>query len=205
LKQLFSQCAHRTGQAGFSLIELLAVTAVMVLISAVLLTSNTRFGGKVLLQNLAYDIGLSIRQAQVYGISVQRFGTNTYTAGYGVHFDLSSPANYVLFGDAVTVNGLYDTGEAVETTNIQNGFKVKQICATPAGGSQTCAIDAIDILFKRPDPDAWISAKPTSGTMVSCVMNPGSACYSNAQIIVQSPRGDVSTVVVDQNGQITIQ
>ena len=205
---------HRTS-AGFSLIELLAVTGVMALVSGVILVSNSKFGGKVLLQNLAYDIALSIRQSQVYGIAVQRFGTNTFSAGYGVHFDISSPSNYILFGDAITVNGLYDcptpgsvnTCEQVEATTITNGFRIYQLCATlTTGGTEDCtSFSGLDVLFKRPDPDAWISVKPSSGTFTSCITVGSTACYSSARIRVRSPRGDLSSILIDQNGQITVQ
>ena len=74
---------HASRQAGFSLIELLVVTGVIAVISGLMLVSNSTFGGQILLQNLAYDIALTLRQAQVYGISVQRFGTS-YGSSYGM-------------------------------------------------------------------------------------------------------------------------
>lgn len=210
-RRVFVVARSLTLEAGFSLIELLAVTAVIALVSAVILTSNSTFGGQVLLRNLAYDIALSVRQAQVYGIAVQRFGSGTFTAGYGIHFDISSPANYLLFGDAITVNGLYDcptpgsvtTCEQLESNTISNGFKISQLCATPAGGAESCNFTSIDILFKRPDPDAWISATPSGSTPVSCILT--GPCYSSARITVRSPRGNTATVRIDQNGQIAVQ
>src|SRR3989344_9303934 len=56
-----------TTERGFTLIELLVVTGILVLISGLVLANNTRFGGAILLKNLAYDVGLSIREVQVYG------------------------------------------------------------------------------------------------------------------------------------------
>src|SRR3989344_1409035 len=51
---------------GFTLIELLVVSAIVVMLATVILSSHGKFGGQVLLQNFAYDVALSIRQAQVY-------------------------------------------------------------------------------------------------------------------------------------------
>src|SRR3989338_11714059 len=72
---------------GFTLIEMLVVIAVMAIVTGVMLANNGRFGGQVLLQNLAYDIALTLRHAQVYGISVLRFeATASYAPGFEVHF-----------------------------------------------------------------------------------------------------------------------
>ena len=191
---------------GFTLIELLVVTGIIVVISTIVLANNNRFGGVILLQNLAYNVALSIREAQVYGISVQRFQASTFNAGYGVHFDLSSTDTYVLFGDAIQVNGLYDCPqpgtnncESVQATSISTGYSIYDLCITPASGVETCGIAKLDIIFKRPDPDAWISA---SG--VSCILDNG-ACGESARALLKSPRGDKTSIVVYANGQISVQ
>jgi len=191
---------------AFTLIELLVVTGIIVIISTIILANNNRFGGVVLLENLAYDVALSIRQAQVYGISVARFQSNTFSAGYGVHFDLSSPDTYVLFADAIQANGLYDCPqpgtnncELVETTTLSTGYNIYNLCETPSSGVETCGISKIDVVFKRPEPDAWISA---SG--VSCINNNGT-CGESARVLLQSPHGDHMSVVIYANGQISVQ
>lgn len=192
---------------GFTLIELLTVTAIIVVVTAVVLANNNRFGGVVLLENLAYDVALSIRQAQVYGISVARFGPSTFNAGYGIDFNLSSPNVYLLFADAVVPNGLYDCPspgtsncELVKTMAISSGYSIKSLCVTPSSGTETCSgVSRVDILFERPEPDAWISAKG-----VSCILNTAT-CETAARIVVASPRGDNMSVVVDANGQISVQ
>ena len=197
--------------AGFTLIELLAVTGIMVVITSVVLVNNGRFGGVIQLQNLAYDVALSIRQAQVYGISVARFGEDNFSTGYGVHFDTSNPDTYALFADALTVNGLYDcpnpgtdTCELMQTTNITRGFSIQDLCGTPPGGTTCDAKSNIDIVFIRPEPDAWISAR-INVSDPACIPNQGGTCYENAHIILKSPRGDIMSVVVEANGQISVQ
>lgn len=194
--------AHR----GFTLIELLVVTGIIVVISGIVLANNNRFGGAVLLENLAYNVALSIRQAQVYGISVQRFGQNTFSAGYGVHFDLSSPDTYVLYADAIQANGLYDCPqpgtnncEFVQTTNISSGYSIHDLCVTPISGVEACGISKVDVLFKRPEPDAWIS----SGG-VSCTLD-NSKCGQEARIVLSAPRGDQVNIIIQANGQISVR
>lgn len=185
---------------GFSLIELLVVMGILVIVTSLTLTNNARFGGAVLLQNLAYDMALSVRQAQVYGISVYSFGASNYSVGYGMHFDMSNPATYVLFADAVARNGLYDQGELVEATNIGRGYKIKSLCATRNNNEQ--CFDTMDILFKRPEPDAHITARNGEGQ--SCIEN-SNQCQEKGRITIESPRGDELNIVVEATGQIAVQ
>ena len=187
-----------TNASGFTLIEMLVVTAVMMIISGLLLASNSRFGGTVQLESLAYDIALSIRQAQVYGISVRQFAPGVFTAGYGMHFEMSSPTTYVLFGDAVSANGLYDTGEVVNTTSITKGYTIQKLCVTQTGNAEDCTITKLDVLFKRPEPDAFISANSLSCTLLT------GPCEESARIVVVSPRNDTMSITVGVNGQISV-
>jgi len=191
---------------AFTLIELLVVTAIIVVISAVILANNNRFGGVVLLENLAYSVALSIRQAQVYGISVARFQGSNFTAGYGVHFDISSPNIYALFADALQANGMYDCPqpgtnncELVQTNSISPGYSIQNLCVTPASGStETCGISKLDVVFIRPEPDAWISSNG-----VSCIVD-NSTCARSARIVLVSPRSDLMSVTIAANGQISV-
>ncbi len=182
----------------------------MVVITAVVLVNNGKFGGVVRLQNLAYDMALSIRQAQVYGISVARFGDDTFDAGYGMHFDISSPTTYALFADALDEeNGLYDCDdpinptpdncELVETTTITGKNSIIDLCTTSSSGAETCGVAKVDVVFIRPEPDAWISVSDNS-----CILN-NNLCQKSARIKLSSPRGDTISIVIDANGQISVK
>lgn len=196
----------RAAGRGFTLIELLVVTGILTIISSFVLVNNHRFGGAILLENLAYDIALSIRQSQAYGIAVRRFGTSNFGTGYGMHFSASMPTTYVLFADALSANGLYDgcpdtiSCELVQSTQILRGYRVDDLCAKPSsGGVEICGLTQLDVLFKRPEPDAYISANGVSG-----VANPA-ASQERGRIILESPRGDRRSVVVEIAGQIAIE
>jgi hypothetical protein len=185
-------------------VELLVVTAIIVVVTSVVLANNNRFGGIVQLESLAYDIGLSIRQAQVYGISVQRFGSSTFSAGYGMHFALSSPNTYVLFADSAGT-GIFDpaqnASEIVQQTTIAQGYKISDLCVTPpqTGASEICGVGSVDVIFVRPEPDAWIS-----NAGASCVVDT-SLCQRALRITVVSPRGERMDIVVEANGQISVR
>ncbi len=185
---------------GFTLMELLVTCGILVVVSAIVLVNNGKFGGQVLLDNLAYDIALSVRQAQTYGISTLRHGEDTFSAAYGIHMQRSASSQYVTFADVV-VNGVYDPNlnELVSTTALQSGYFISSICAPAGADIASCTgLDSVDITFKRPDPDAWIS---TNG--ISCNADP-STCAASVRIVIQSPRGDHSSVIVSANGQISV-
>jgi prepilin-type N-terminal cleavage/methylation domain-containing protein len=194
-----SQRALRTrgnSSAGFTLVEMLVVIGVMAVISALILANNNRFGGVVLLQNLAYDIALSVRQAQVYGIAVQRFNTS-FDTGYGMHFQIDAnpgtQSAYVLFAD-VNDNGLYDpTAELVQSTFIASGYRVSELCVRPASSAERCDITSLDVTFIRPEPDAYIRSSQVPGL------------HEAASVTVVSPRGDTKTIRMHANGQISVE
>lgn len=180
--------------AGYTLIELLIVTGIFIIISSVVLANNARFGGKITLENFAYDVALSIRQSQVYSIAVQRVGANDYGSAYGMHFDTGSASTYELFADSAIVNGLYDPGELLQSTTMNGGYRVSSLCVRVVGALvETCGLSRLDIIFKRPEPDAYIRA------------NASATLNEAGRIIISSPRGETADIVVEATGQISIQ
>lgn len=182
-------------QGGFTLIELLAVTGVMVILTSVILVNNAKFGGVVTLRNLAYDIALTIRQTQTYGISVRKFGSGagSFGSGYGLHILESSPTQYIMFAD-INSDGIYNgASELVEQFTIGRGFGISDLCVTPAVGSETCNQTRLDMVFRRPEPDAEIrnAAGPT--------------LYQRGKIVILSPRGDSAAVLIEATGQISLE
>lgn len=193
---------------GFTLIELLAVITIVALISTIVLANHNLFKGTTILQNLGYDIALSVRQAQVYGISVVRTSGGKTDVGYGVHFATAASTQYRLFADSVTRNGTYDTGEDVSPSpfNITGGYYISKLCV-PAGASiATCtSVPSVDVFFIRPEPDAYILKNTdsaltfdTTGVVTSASPN------ASTRVVVSSAGGQAISVIIDQNGQISV-
>jgi hypothetical protein len=131
-----------------------------------------------------------------------------------MHF-VTNSNQYLLFADTENT-GVYDPNaspsQTVQTESLEQGYAITGLCVVPqvGGTSATCSTypaSEIDILYVRPEPDAYISATVgnQNGAPPSCIANPLTSCYYEAQITLTSPKGDTRTVVVDKSGQISVQ
>jgi prepilin-type N-terminal cleavage/methylation domain-containing protein len=206
---------------GFTLVELLVSIAIFTIITAVIVTNQSGFGGNILISNLAYDVALSIRQAQVYGISVKgstlscpstdpNVPTSPFYCSYGVHFAAIGPGTsyYVLFVD-LDGNGKYNAGadngssclansECLNFFRIERGNSIKKFCTIASrctDSSVANRIDALDLIFKRPEPEPIIRGYK-AGLLVSS--------SRIATITVASPQNRTKRVSISFVGQISI-
>lgn len=186
---------------GFTLVELIVTVGIFAIISSVVLVRNSQFDNEVLLADVAYDVALSIRQAQNYGIHVLGQG-NEFDKPYGVYFEAGENAvTYKLFLD-VNGNYKYDSNqidingdEALETFTLGRGFSIARIC--DFASDPTCGpkgqLSEVHIVFVRPNPDAIINADEEG--------NPGT---TNVGIELVTPRGGSRLITVQSTGQISI-
>lgn len=207
---------------GFTLVELLVSVGIFVFMTALLVTKYSSFNQGVLLTNLAYDIALTVRTAQSYSINVKSAPesqtgapySNTFTYHYGVHFDSTATGNpvpdtqFIFFADKPPIPGggnawdKYDTSPAlapdqiINTYNIKRGSKIYKICviSTCDGGAAGTQVTSLDVIYKRPDPDAIITANGVAGTR-----------YGYAEVAVQSSNGTKKLIIFRSTGQIEIK
>ncbi|MBI1999424.1 MAG: type II secretion system protein [Parcubacteria group bacterium] len=178
---------------GFTLIELLVTVSIFVIVSVIVLANYPAFNSRIVLDNLAHDIALSVREAQVFGTSIKEFGIGSGVfPSHGVYFDTAANKEFVLFADTDR-DTYYDTGtELVERFSIQKGNTVSALCGFTSPVAACNAVSKLHITFIRPNPEATI--RDGSG-----------AIYAYASITARSPRGDTRTVEVWSNGQIAVQ
>ncbi len=172
----FSNRRVTSATAGFTLIELLAVAAIITVITAFVVFRQSSFDSSTVLRSLAYGVSLSVRQTQVYGISVLRSAASPNAVpAYGLYFG-NSTQNYTLFAD-INGNSALDVNEVVKVFNLSNGYSVSEVCmhlppstfrcngADDTTGSAT--ITYASIIFQRPNPDAKYASFYSSGVKLA--------------------------------------
>ncbi len=194
-------------ERGFTLTELIVVLTIMIVISSLVLARYSAFDSTTILTNLSYDIALSLREAQLYSIGVREGGeselgkneADTFSFAYGVRFgDNPTGESYLFYEDQWDTDGnspsdgRYNPGFGIKEYTLRRGHTIKDFCGIN-GSVKTCSaeIDALDISFKRPNPDAIIY--DTQGVR-----------YSEAEITIQSREGATKKVHVYTTGQIAV-
>jgi len=193
LKKLFPVFISNKKQAsrGFTLVEMLIVIGIIATLSGVVMFQYSRFDSQVLLRNLAYEVALSIREAQIYGVSVRGSGSS-FNTQFGVHFTLSEDTKVRLFRDTNS-DGKYTEAEDIllQTITIGRRNYIKRLCV-----DDVCTSPSLSVYFKRPFSDANFWA---DGTV--------QASASKVKIVIGSKINDASvrTVVVTKTGQIYVE
>ena len=111
---------------------MLVVLAIIVVITAIVFAGNTLFNRSLTLINTTYDVALSIRQAQVFGVSSRTFNA-TQNTGYGIHFNRTTNLTYLMYADTYPAPG-----------NAANCHCANAACAAlPDAKPGNCAYDAV--------------------------------------------------------------
>ena len=189
----------------------MVVLVIIVIITSVVLTSQGSFNKSLVLANTAYDIALTIRSTETFGLSTRAAGT-TVNTGYGLHFEVGVLNSFKLFADTNppascttpncnSGNYAYEDPNKVNPhdTNVQtyllgNSISILKFCAL-SSGSWLCSpsITSLDIVFQRPNPNAYMSKNGAYN-----VLSP----VTQACIVLSSPQGGVRYISVQNTGQI---
>lgn len=202
-------------ERGFTLVELLVSVAIFVMMTGLLVAKYGTFNQSVLLTNLAYDVALTIRTAQTFGLSVksstvdpnQKFTAFNYA--YGVQFNTQTTtcaggstgvSAFTMFADA-NGNKLCDSSSSVDfpvsSYSLKRGAVIYRVCGGSSSGCILSTTGRLDITFKRPDPSANICFQ--EGT------NPVVCNQAYAKIEVKATDGGLRIIEVRSNGQISVQ
>jgi prepilin-type N-terminal cleavage/methylation domain-containing protein len=204
---LHGRCAKR----GFTLPELLISIAIIGIITSITLVKYSAFDSTVLAKSAAYEVALTLREAQVNSVSVKRGeingDENIFSYPYGVHFEeksstytayvfrSSNSIDYPSYGNS--------SSEDVGTFTMDRGMKIIDICIN--GDTSPCDDDdgivSLDVAFRRPEFNAIFTAiKETDGAELQ-----NSNGVNSAQILVASPNGTHTFVVeVTTLGQMSV-
>lgn len=182
---------------GFTLVEMMVTLSIFAVITGVVLAKYKDFNGGIVLTNLAYEIAITIRQSQVYGLSVKDAGSSQFNVRYGVHLVYPTNNTFSLFADADGNQVYTGSSEIVSTLSTTQGNMLYDFCGVLISGVSECArtdpaMTWLDITFLRPNPDALFRSSK-------------GATYQSATITVRSPStGRIKTVTVRATGQISV-
>jgi type II secretory pathway pseudopilin PulG len=188
--------------AGFTIIELIVSIGIFAFMTALVISRYGSFNQGTLLTNMAYDMALTVRTAQSYGVSVKSVDSgNNFGRAYGIHFAQTDPTHFTFFVDTDN-SKTFNTGEEITTYTLTSGVRIFSIClaadvaCTTSAHLFTSSDTSLDILYKRPNPNAVfvlnsVSASPQSEPIALITL-------------VSSDGSNKQTVVIRRNGQISV-
>ncbi len=220
---------HRELEKGFALIELLLAVTLFGFVASSLIVVYQRVSDQLLITSSGYDMALSFREIQSYGVSVKQGASGSFDAGYGLHFDTDSALNFVRFVDAPQgdpgIPFFYDgqdtdlgcvSGECLSVLRLERGNTIQRFCGVlPDDGGRDAPADA---KHEECSTDSTpTSAPPPHIAFLDVVFrrpNPdaiirtdrsGQVLYKAARIYLVSPRGDTRVIEVVTTGQISVK
>ena len=183
-------------QDGFSLVEMLVIISIFTIMTGVVLANLPTFRDKTALDLIAQEIATTIRQAQVYGIGTRVAGVSY--PSYGVYFALDNSygldeKSFYLYGD---VDGAVGFGgpmvdSVIEKFTIRGAAKIVALRGCDGSCTSQTPLLILDILFKRPYPEA----------------NFGVTAYSYVKMVIESTRDSTKQkeIQVWNTGQIVVK
>lgn len=185
---------------GFSLVELLVVVSIATLMLTALVFQQNKWNDKLSVNTQVYEMGLMLRQAQVYGLGVREYAGGVgdkFDKAYGVHFDTNTPDRYYFFADA-NKNSKFDASEVIETKIFTRGVRINRVCGR-VGASQNCggALTQASATFLRPEPKAVIKFINNGGNELPTYSAP-------LDVYLRSANGTENSIQVNSNGYISV-
>jgi|GEM_PF-2162699 len=191
-------CCRFSRERGFSIAELVVVIAIISLVLAVVVARYRDFDSTSVIKNLAYEVALSVREAQVMTVSTSNVGggnifQNQGQNAYGINFTASS-SSYELFNDT-NGNKAYDApGELVKLNTVTQGAQISALAERRSGSGATLfPITTATIVFVRPHLDTSFVTSSNSLNVIEVLAT------------VRSPRGATRIVRILKSGRIQVQ
>lgn len=215
---------------GFSLVELIVVLGLIVLLTAITLTSQSSYNRQLILTSTTYTVAMSIREAQSLGLSSRMFGT-TQNAGYGVHLSKADLTSYSIFSDissAVYTKGsscpivsdntlpewkpgncLFDNNtEVVTPYTLNKGFTIADFCGIYLNNDQQLTRACASGTASRNAMESMdvVFLRPnTEAIMTGLTTDLRKREYLCARIYIASPAGgNKKCIYISKVGQVSV-
>ncbi len=189
---------------GFTIVELIVSVAIFAVMTALVVAKYGSFNQNTLVTNVAYDMALSIRTAQTYGLSVKSDTSNNFSSAYGIHFDMTSskPNKFIFFTDTGKTGKYTGSTEDITTYTLNQSTYISKICLSDGTNCVTNFLPSsssiIDVTYRRPNPDAVFCT-----TANNCPATP--SIQPTVLVTITSSDGTNNQVVyIRKNGQISV-
>ena len=183
LKKLFPR-PRKSSLPGFTIVEMLAVMAIFVFLSTMVMVKYPDSGSKIKLSTLVSDLDLDFHDLQLQASSVN--SKKNTVAGYGIYFEGINPKKYthvldrplgMQTGDLPNKGDLVWSGvnESYTEVKLPDGFRITDACvskkeegtSTPPFTRCRSTHDFVDltVMYERPDPYAIITTGNSTSTL----------------------------------------
>ncbi len=198
---------------GFTLIELITSVAIVLIMTAVVLSNLPDFRDRASLDTVSQEIAIDIRGAQVFSRGTKSSGTinaKSLFYPYGIYLDKTHDQSFLLFADQ-DGNQIYSAGdpsascgdntvtECQQKYGINAPVIISDISAYDGSGHQTSVRSDgwLTIVFLKDDTEAYFC------------LNTDASCASNAdarvEITIPAKRsGETRKIVIYKNGQVAV-
>ncbi len=207
LRSHSSHSSARLSNRGFTLVELIISSAIIVFVTALIVFNQAAFDGATILRSSGYDVASVIREAQIYSVgamNTEPSGTAQFRYPYGLSFSPGA-TSFTLFRYQSTSNSAFPAfgvsdgvAENIVRINYLSGSnQINDLCVT-VSGVDNCNVNRLDISFRRPEYAALIYADPLGSSEAVAI--------SAAKIKLESSRrpGKIVTIEVRLLGQVTV-
>lgn len=197
---------------AFTLVEFLIVISIFLILTGIMLTRYTGIKSSISIENLAQDIAITIRKAQLFSVGVRETDSaigKVIPPGYGISIPpITSPGldkEYIFFadldfpisggnkeyddssgGNVCGKNTLDNNLECLEkiTINTDDYINNTYVDGSPCGSR-------LDIVFTRPNLSATISCN--------------GSIYNEAKIEITNSEGKIKNIIIPTAGNIYVE
>lgn len=185
---------------GFTLIEVLVVTAIIVIISAFMAVNFRKGEEGRKLQRTAQQIAQDIRKAQNLALSSTEYAAEVPVEGYGARFRTQDINSYTLFADTLNDSSCgYPGSGTISNPSLEQGIEIDSLYTyTTAPGIGMVSRTVIHACFIPPDPQTAVSPAGSGvGGVIINIRKSGANCIAFpvdcGNIVVNKVTGTVST------------
>lgn len=171
---------------GFTLIELLVAVAIISILFGISFLGYRAKGEELNLQRAALKISADIEKIREMAMSADELSGVVPEGGYGVHFDIALPDQYIIFADlGPSPDKVYSgSSEEVEVISLGKAIKIKSV--SPPSPS-----NVLNIVFVPPAPNVYLQ---------------GGAIVDQARVVISlaDDPSKTKTISVNKVGLISI-